>query len=1093
MVRLFILFFLLLPAALFAQLPDFTVSVATTDETCLGNGTMTFTVNNATPGSTVLFAVYSLPTMTQVISTSELTVVGLESGTYVVDALQTLGSESNTFSIQVVIDQNTPVPLEFDADFASTGCTSGNQMTVNVLEGTGSLYEIVSGPVTAPPQTSNVFTGLVDGTYNVKVYDECGDGFVRTFTVFFSAQSPVVTSPAVDQVLSGDCSTVVLQNTISYPEGTIISYPLTLVYTIHPSNGDPDIVYNQTINDGDNTTVEFSNTLPYIEGVTYNYDISITNGCGQVFTNSGSSFSALPTVALNKNLIPCGNYYLTLIANNYNPPYTVNFTSVPDGFDPVAFNSAYPGPYTTSPQNFGSDSMAVPEGTYVVTITDACNRTSEPFQIEIEKLVVVPVTVGRNNGCFSDHGWISITIPDRKIVSAIIISAPAAYPNALPFNVSSFIDNNGKLTVTNLPLGTYVFTLIDDCGDVYENVTVTVPVFVPREFAASSVPDCDEGLGSVTVNSNNGKLVSLSIITAPAGFTQPLPFDVTAFIETSSGKMYMSGLPEGTYTFSGIDICGISDDVAVTINGYHPDATPYTFLPQCNSFDISMEDTNVSGITATYWLQRRISTNPDVWGHADTGVAYTDGTLPTATNSYSLANGQVNYNLQFYGVFRIVKAFQSTGNGASAKLCTEILGDTFEYYYDVTINNVYSVSCSDSPNNVYVDATGLAPLHYYAYNSVTNALVVDNGNNSIFVNLPTGTYKFVVENACLASRSFVSDITNLPDLVNAGTPVNMSQCVEPGVSLFQPFDLTQQNIAVLNGGAADAYNIVYYLSEADAENQVNPIPDPTNYVNTSNPQTIYVRMNHVFVQLCPDISPFGIEVATRPILEVDEEQFLCQQTGYLTLTAGDGFDEYLWSPGGQITPSITVEEGGDYTVTVTNYTSLNQCSTSATITVIPVDPPVIRDIQLMDWTEDNNSITIIMDIPYNYEYSIDGINYQDDNVFSDLPTGIYDIFVRDKQQCGTVQRKVSLVYYPKFFTPNGDGYHETWYIHYSWLEPDMVINIFDRYGKLIYSFGPNSSGWDGTFHGQPLPATDYWFMIQRHDGRVHRGHFSLLR
>jgi gliding motility-associated-like protein len=42
------------------------------------------------------------------------------------------------------------------------------------------------------------------------------------------------------------------------------------------------------------------------------------------------------------------------------------------------------------------------------------------------------------------------------------------------------------------------------------------------------------------------------------------------------------------------------------------------------------------------------------------------------------------------------------------------------------------------------------------------------------------------------------------------------------------------------------------------------------------------------------------------------------------------------------------------------------------------------------------------------------------------------------------------------------------------------IQIFDRYGKLLKEISPNSTGWNGTYNGQPLPATDYlWLIIQR--------------
>jgi gliding motility-associated-like protein len=83
--------------------------------------------------------------------------------------------------------------------------------------------------------------------------------------------------------------------------------------------------------------------------------------------------------------------------------------------------------------------------------------------------------------------------------------------------------------------------------------------------------------------------------------------------------------------------------------------------------------------------------------------------------------------------------------------------------------------------------------------------------------------------------------------------------------------------------------------------------------------------------------------------------------------------------------------------------------------------------------------------------------------------------------------------YPKFFTPNGDGYNDTWKIKLSDFEEGLTVKIFDRYGKLIKILKSDSDGWNGTYNEQELPATDYWFIVTRADGKEQKGHFSLKR
>jgi gliding motility-associated-like protein len=82
--------------------------------------------------------------------------------------------------------------------------------------------------------------------------------------------------------------------------------------------------------------------------------------------------------------------------------------------------------------------------------------------------------------------------------------------------------------------------------------------------------------------------------------------------------------------------------------------------------------------------------------------------------------------------------------------------------------------------------------------------------------------------------------------------------------------------------------------------------------------------------------------------------------------------------------------------------------------------------------------------------------------------------------------------YPKFFTPNNDGYNDTWTMDFAYLAPNTGIKIFDRYGKFIKELY-NNGVWNGTYIGQNAPASDYWFTVTRLNGAEFRGHFSLKR
>ncbi|WP_396157899.1 T9SS type B sorting domain-containing protein, partial [Flavobacterium sp.] len=93
---------------------------------------------------------------------------------------------------------------------------------------------------------------------------------------------------------------------------------------------------------------------------------------------------------------------------------------------------------------------------------------------------------------------------------------------------------------------------------------------------------------------------------------------------------------------------------------------------------------------------------------------------------------------------------------------------------------------------------------------------------------------------------------------------------------------------------------------------------------------------------------------------------------------------------------------------------------------------------------------------------------------------------------------VQTIDYPYYFTPNGDGIHDTWNIVGLSTQLNAKIYIFDRYGKLMKQISSNGQGWDGTYNGRLLPADDYWFtvdFVEPSDGKSKqfRAHFSLKR
>ena len=85
-----------------------------------------------------------------------------------------------------------------------------------------------------------------------------------------------------------------------------------------------------------------------------------------------------------------------------------------------------------------------------------------------------------------------------------------------------------------------------------------------------------------------------------------------------------------------------------------------------------------------------------------------------------------------------------------------------------------------------------------------------------------------------------------------------------------------------------------------------------------------------------------------------------------------------------------------------------------------------------------------------------------------------------------------------FFTPNGDGINDFWFLNP--LSQNNICRykllIFSRYGKLIKTLTNTNSHWDGSYNGNKLPSSDYWFVVYYNDGEqdlIYKSHFALKR
>ncbi len=314
-----------------------------------------------------------------------------------------------------------------------------------------------------------------------------------------------------------------------------------------------------------------------------------------------------------------------------------------------------------------------------------------------------------------------------------------------------------------------------------------------------------------------------------------------------------------------------------------------------------------------------------------------------------------------------------------------------------------------------------------------------------------------------------------------------------------------------------------YLDELGSIQSDSKLPNPFN----TKTQTVSVTIENPLNLNCIINEEIDFIVNPLPSFDIDDEIIVCLNPipdnpleigTYNWNGANDpSIYNYSWSrvdlngvddsAYNETTETIKVDKGGVYTVIVEDAITFCTRSKSITVTESEMAKISLDDITVDDLKNDNtNTITIdTLNLGIgDYEFSLDEAfgPYQDEPVFESIRPGIHTIYIRDKNSyytydygCGIAQIDVSVIGYRKYFTPNGDGINETWKILgiRSDFNAGSKVYIFDRFGKLLKELDPLTNGWDGTYLGKPMPATDYWFRTYLEDGREFKGHFSLVR
>ncbi len=193
--------------------------------------------------------------------------------------------------------------------------------------------------------------------------------------------------------------------------------------------------------------------------------------------------------------------------------------------------------------------------------------------------------------------------------------------------------------------------------------------------------------------------------------------------------------------------------------------------------------------------------------------------------------------------------------------------------------------------------------------------------------------------------------------------------------------------------------------------------------------------------------------------------------------------DFVWSYNGTIISganqsNLLAAALGNFAVTVTNVTT--GCFAEPVVaTVSETQTPTDFYLSLSESFTGNAEITVTVNGGSGpFLYQMDDDVPQESNIFLNPKTGIHQIYVTDIYGCTNLTSQISVMEYPKIFTPNDDGYSDKWNVRYLSEQTNAKIFIYDRYGKLLKQIAPNGEGWDGMHNGRMAPSNDYWFTVE---------------
>jgi gliding motility-associated-like protein len=347
------------------------------------------------------------------------------------------------------------------------------------------------------------------------------------------------------------------------------------------------------------------------------------------------------------------------------------------------------------------------------------------------------------------------------------------------------------------------------------------------------------------------------------------------------------------------------------------------------------------------------------------------------------------------------------------------------------------------------------------------------------VNVSDSTGLNVIDTVALAASYQITSIDTILDALCYGSNGSINITPQGGNGFY---------LGTLYPLVWDTWNQIFYVDSAGRDTQYTVV-DTLNFFWSKPAGHYWLIITDLNGSGCSVVKEIVIKQPTAPVTFTQAfTHNICKydSTGMITCFTSGGTPPYTWNwSHGPTTPGVTQLPAGTYTVTVSD--SHGCYAVQSTDIQEPFQPVIlVTDSADVSCRDNHDGMAAVLDVenvasPYIFSWSTGDST----NAITDLDSGYYSVTVTDQKGC-TATREFHLdltdcdcIVIYNVVTPDGNGKNDTWQIKNIDLYPNASVQVFNRWGKMVYSKDNGyNNDWDGKSEGDLLDSGDYYYVVK---------------